>query len=258
MWDGRTLESVYPHPPATSARSGTKSLEQLARRGGIVESVEFHAVPELVALHLEQLRRAALVAAGPVERALDDLALHLAERVLEIDPVLRELPALDHGAQHVEGRVGSRRRRSDGRGQMLRLDALPCVQEHDPLEEIPELPDVPGPGIGKEHPLRVRLDAREALGEGGVELREEVARQREDVFPALPDRRHADRDDLEPVVEVLAETLLAHHRLEVLVGRGDDPHAHRDVLGAADPLERHPLEDAEQLYLDREAILPAS
>ena len=59
-------------------------------------------------------------------------------------------------------------------------------------------------------------------------------------------------DDVEPVVQVFAEPAGADQGLEVLVGRGQDPDVDRDRLRAADPLERHLLEHAEQLGLDLE------
>ena len=49
-----------------------------------------------------------------------------------------------------------------------------------------------------------------------AELREEVLDQQRDVVLALAQRRQVDVDDVEPVVEVLAEPAL----LDLLAGRG--------------------------------------
>ena len=59
-------------------------------------------------------------------------------------------------------------------------------------------------------------------------------------------------DHVEPVVQVFAKPAGADQGLEVLVGRGQDPDVDRDRLRAADPLERHLLEHAQQLGLDLE------
>src|SRR5262249_26837391 len=73
-----------------------------------------------------------------------------------------------------------------------------------------------------------------------------------DVLAPLSQRRRAEADDVEPVIEVLTESAGADQRLEFLVGRRDDPDIDRDRLRAADALEGHLLEHAEQLGLDFE------
>ena len=62
----------------------------------------------------------------------------------------------------------------------------------------------------------------------------EVLRQRGDVRLAIPQRRHLDRDHVQPVEEVLAELALGDRLREVAVGRGDDAHVHQDRLASAD------------------------
>ena len=57
------------------------------------------------------------------------------------------------------------------------------------------------------------------------------------------------RDDVEPVVEVLAEVARRDLLLEVAVGRGDQAHVDLDRLDAADALELALLERAQQLHL---------
>ncbi|ALC15448.1 hypothetical protein DSOUD_0660 [Desulfuromonas soudanensis] len=61
-----------------------------------------------------------------------------------------------------------------------------------------------------------------------------------------------DRDDLDPVIEVVAEGFIFHPLDEVLVGRRDDPHVDLDVLGAADAAEGALLEDSQELGLHAE------
>ena len=64
-----------------------------------------------------------------------------------------------------------------------------------------------------------------------------------------------DVDDVEPVVEVVAELLLLDAFLEVLVRRADDADIHLDRQVRADALELALLEDAQQLRLGRHGHL---
>jgi hypothetical protein len=76
-----------------------------------------------------------------------------------------------------------------------------------------------------------------------------VLGQHLDVLAALAQRRHGDRDDLEPVEEILAEALLAHELAELLVGGGHDAHVDAHGPGAPQPLELALLQHAEDLRL---------
>ena len=78
---------------------------------------------------------------------------------------------------------------------------------------------------------------------------EKMARQVENVVPAVAQRRHVETDDVQPIVEVLAEA--PGHDLggEIPIGGGDD--AHVDALGPSttDTGELLLLNEAEQLAL---------
>ena len=73
--------------------------------------------------------------------------------------------------------------------------------------------------------------------------------QRRDVVLPLAQRRQVDVDDVQPVVEVLAEAALVHHLLEVAVGGRDDARVDADRLHAAEPHELALLHHAQQLGL---------
>ena len=102
-----------------------------------------------------------------------------------------------------------------------------------------------------------RISTFSASGVDAVHLLLELARepaheelgQRRDVVLAVAQRRHLDRDDVEPVEQVLAELALLHHLAQVAVGRGDDAHVHAQRAGAAEPLELVLLEHAQDLRL---------
>src|ERR1700761_3505111 len=84
-----------------------------------------------------------------------------------------------------------------------------------------------------------------------VELGEEVAGDEQDVLVALAQGRQLDRDDVQPVVEILAEAPGLDLGQGIAVGGADD--ADIDLLGdvAADALDAAALDEAQQLDLER-------
>ena len=72
---------------------------------------------------------------------------------------------------------------------------------------------------------------------GWRELPDEAPDQERDVLPALPQRRQVDVEDVEPVVEVVAELAQRHRVPEGPVGGRDHPDVHLDRLDAAHPEE---------------------
>src|SRR2546426_711377 len=96
-------------------------------------------------------------------------------------------------------------------------------------------------GVGGEGPRRA-LQARRGRGE-------EVLDQERQVLDPLAQPRQHDRDDVQPVVQVLAEAPRLHLGLEVLVGGREDAHVDLQGAVAADPLELALLQDAQDLGL---------
>ena len=78
---------------------------------------------------------------------------------------------------------------------------------------------------------------------------QEVVAQERQVLGAGAQRRHLDVEDVEAVVEVLAELAALHHVLQVAVGGGDDAHVDLLGLGAADRHEGPLLQHAQELDL---------
>ncbi len=73
--------------------------------------------------------------------------------------------------------------------------------------------------------------------------------QHQDVATPLAQRGHLDVDDVDPVEEVLAESLLRHLVLQVAVGRGQDPGVEPDFGVSTDRPDRALLERAQELGL---------
>ena len=81
-------------------------------------------------------------------------------------------------------------------------------------------------------------------------LPQQVFRQRDDVFPAVPQRRQLQIDHVEPVVQVFAEGAVGDRLFEVAMGGGDDPDIHLDGFLAAHPLEFVVLEHLQEFGLE--------
>ena len=73
--------------------------------------------------------------------------------------------------------------------------------------------------------------------------------QRRDVLAAIAQRRHADRNDAQTEVEILAEVALLDLLLEILVGRGDDADVDLDRPRRSEALDFPFLQHAQHLGL---------
>ena len=82
-------------------------------------------------------------------------------------------------------------------------------------------------------------------------LLQEVVRQDGDLFPPVAQRRHVDRNDVEPKEEVFTKLAIGDRLFEVAVGRRDDADVHPYVVLTAEPGELAVLEHLQQLGLER-------
>ncbi len=80
---------------------------------------------------------------------------------------------------------------------------------------------------------------------------EKMPREGQDVLAAIAQRRHADVEHVQAVVEVQAKAAALDLLGQLLVCRGDDAHVDGQIARAPQPAERHLLEDAQQLRLRR-------
>jgi hypothetical protein len=91
--------------------------------------------------------------------------------------------------------------------------------------------------------------ARKALGQTivGAHADEETPGEDEDVTIVLPQWRESKGQHSQPVIEILAEHVLAHRSLEIGVGGADDPPVHRFRGGGAQASHDFLLEHLEKL-----------
>ena len=127
---------------------------------------------------------------------------------------------------------------------------LTLGQERHPLDHVAQLANIAGPGIAEEARLGF---ARKALGRQtivGAHADEETPGEDEDVTTALPQWRESKGQHRQPVIEILAEHVLAHRSLEIGVGGADDPRVHRFRGGGAQASHGFFLEHIEKLGLE--------
>ena len=108
---------------------------------------------------------------------------------------------------------------------------------------------LPGQWYARAAPSAAASKPRTRLPVGAANLATKCSTSARQVVEPIAQRRQVDREDVEPVVEVLAELALRDQRLEVAVGGRDDADVDLDRLGAADALELALLQHAQQLDL---------
>ena len=136
------------------------------------------------------------------------------------------------------------------------MDDAALADQHRALDAVLQLAHVAGPVVAHEHVDGGGGDAADVLAVGGRVLLHEVIGQERHVRPALAQRRQVDVEDVQPVIEVLAEDAGLHRGLQVLVGGRDQADVDLDGPHPAQPLDLPLLEDAQQLHLGGRADLP--
>ena len=122
-------------------------------------------------------------------------------------------------------------------------------ENHGTEHDILELADIARPGIALKHGEGLRVDAVDVLslfrGEAGDEAADELGH----VLEAFAQGGHPDGEDVEPVIEVLAEAPLLHEADQILVGRRDQPEVDLDRVLGADGIDLALLQRTQQLHL---------
>ena len=127
------------------------------------------------------------------------------------------------------------------------------MQNHDALHHVAQLAHIPRPGILAQRPLRAGRQRLGAAPVGLAELIEKVFRQHGDVLDPLAQRRHEERNHVEPIEQVLAKVAPPDLLFQVLIRRRDHPHVHLHGLARPDRLETLFLQSPQHLGLRVEA-----
>ena len=89
-------------------------------------------------------------------------------------------------------------------------DGLARRHDHQPLDHVAQLADVAGPAVAAAAPVAAPASnrfGRRPYSRASSAMK--CSREQRDVAGALAQRRHEDRDDVEPEVEILAEPAAA-------------------------------------------------
>ena len=179
------------------------------------------------------------VPVGLLERPEDEIALERIARLLK--------QRLAGGRPRIElGEVVFER-------EVLVGDPLLVAHRDQPLDQVLELADVARatsttPGSSALNP-RCRAPA---CGTSCLIAIEEKPGELRQILEPVAERRHPDRDDVDPVIQVLPEPPVLDRLLQIDVGRDDQAEVGLDWLGSADPLDFPLLNRAQQLGLEIE------
>jgi hypothetical protein len=190
-------------------------------------------------VHAQPPRGAAHVPAGALEHTQDVLALELLHRLAQRRARVLAQARAGLGHRHVERHV-------------LQMDDRAPGEDDGAMQDVLELAHVAGPVVAREHLEGTGRHAAHVAVALAGDLAHEVLDECGNVLAPLAERRHVDRHDVEPIVEVLAERALAHGAPQIHVGRRQDPHIDRHGAHPAQPLDLALLQDAQELRLQVE------
>src|SRR3989454_3320323 len=196
--------------PRLSKESGADRIVQSARSARRRDP--FDPFDQALPGDPEDARRAGAVSFREVEDLEDVLLLHLRERRhVAVSIAARGERVPENAGHRLDLRDHLRR-------EMVLAQRLVFFEKDDPLDQIPELPDVSRPTVGAEDLLDLRGDRGEPFPELLVVVAKEVTREKLDVLAAIAQRGQEDRHHLETVVEILPEAALPHRLVQVAIG----------------------------------------
>jgi hypothetical protein len=140
-------------------------------------------------------------------------------------------------------------------GKMGKLDDLILTEDESPFDDVFQFPDVAGPVVSHEQGQDFAADSVNRAVLEAVEVFDELVGQQRDILFPLPQRRELQSDHVDPVIEVLPESLLFHQFGEVPMGGGEDTYIRGFAAGGAERLEGLFLEDPQQTHLQGRAHL---
>jgi hypothetical protein len=141
-------------------------------------------------------------------------------------------------------------------GEVVEANHRASGQRDAALDDVLQLAHVAWPVVGAQGRQGAPRDPAHVLLELPRVLANEVLHEDGDVFLALAQGRDRQGGHVDPVEEVLAEGAGSNELAEILVGRGDHPHIHRDGAGAPEPFHLALLQRAQELGLEVHAQAP--
>src|SRR6267154_5241614 len=133
-----------------------------------------------------------------------------------------------------------------GEPRFVNGERVAVAQDHGPLDDVLELPNVPWPVVRLEERQRGPADLPDALAGFRGKPLDQIFDQERDVFGTLAERRDVDRKDVEPVKQILPECSCGNRFRQVAVGRRQEADVHVNRVAVAHALDLVILKDAEQ------------
>ena len=150
----------------------------------------FHSITKGLLGDVEELRRASPIPTRCLEGFQDELTLNLFQANTPSRKIHSQGAGTDLDRRH--GAAG-------GKPEMFRCDCRPVVEEDRPLDQMGQLPNVPGPRVRQENRFRFRRQAFDWLAVLPREAIQEVTREQRDVGSARPEWRELQRERLDAV-----------------------------------------------------------
>ena len=143
----------------------------------------------------------------------------------------------------------------DMRGDLRKLrdrQFVAVCENHRAKHSVFQLAHVAGPVVACKQRQRLRRDSADIAACLGGETRRESAREIGDVLAPRAQGRNADRKDVEPIEQVLAELSAFHEFDQILVRRRDQSDVNADGTLGANGIDLAFLQRAQQLDLNVE------
>src|SRR5208282_4658019 len=134
-------------------------------------------------------------------------------------------------------------------GKQIHVHRLLGRKHNGALDNVLELTHIAGPIVVHQELHRGVRKASRRLVVLAAELVEKTLDELGDIFLPLAERRQLQRNDVEAVIQVLAETAFANQLHQIFVGGRENANVDLDCIGAAETHELALLNDAEQLGL---------
>src|SRR2546428_7011446 len=113
-------------------------------------------------------------------------------------------------------------------GQRPHFEDVPAAEDERSFDHVLELSDVARPVIILEDRERLRADALDRLAELRRDFSDEVRGQQRDIVRPLPEGRELNRNDVQPVEEVLSQDAVGDRLADVAVRDGVKSSADHD------------------------------
>src|SRR6267154_4518787 len=136
---------------------------------------------------------------------------------------------------------------------MVRFDARFRADDHQALDQIAQLAHVAGPGMAQQTLHRGVAELANFLSVSRAELVQQMPSKNGNIFLAITQRRDEERNDVEPVDQILTEGAAGDLLLEILVGGGQNANIHGEGLARAHRLEALFFEHAQHFGLSAQA-----